>query len=431
MALPISMAILVPQINFVTNNIFLGHLNEESLATAGITGVFYLIFAALGLGLNNGLQVLIARRAGENRIGEIGKLFLQSIFISLALSAIGIAFTYYFAQYILHLSIHSEAMRAQALSFLRIRIWGLPFLYIYQMRNALLVGTNQSKYLIYGALAETIVNILLDYSLIFGHLGFPKIGFNGAAYASIAAEAAGMAVVFAAIHFKGISRQLQLQLKWHLNTDHIRLILVQSAPLIFQYFISITSWEFFYIMVEHHGQRDLAISNTMRNLFGIFGVFTWSFAATTNTMVSNIIGQGKQDNVIELVYKIIRISLLFSVSLAILLNIYPGVFLSIFGQGVQFAQEALPVIRVVSVALVLMSFSTIWLNAVTGTGNTDVNLLIEIITALFYCLYVFFVLEYFNLPLSYGWMSEWVYWLLTFGMSFFYLKSGKWKKKII
>jgi Na+-driven multidrug efflux pump len=148
-------------------------------------------------------------------------------------------------------------------------------------------------------------------------------------------------------------------------------------------------------------------------------------------MVSNIIGQGKQDNVIELVYKIIRISLLFSVSLAILLNIYPGVFLSIFGQGVQFAQEALPVIRVVSVALVLMSFSTIWLNAVTGTGNTDVNLLIEIITALFYCLYVFFVLEYFNLPLSYGWMSEWVYWLLTFGMSFFYLKSGKWKKKII
>ncbi len=78
LALPISLAVLVPQINFITNTIFLGHLNEEALAVAGITGVYYLIFAVVGNGLNNGLQALIARRAGENRIGEIGKLFIQA-----------------------------------------------------------------------------------------------------------------------------------------------------------------------------------------------------------------------------------------------------------------------------------------------------------------------------------------------------------------
>ena len=65
MTLPISLAILVPQINFITNNIFLGHLSEESLAVAGITGVYYLIFAVIGNGLNNGMQTLIARRAGK------------------------------------------------------------------------------------------------------------------------------------------------------------------------------------------------------------------------------------------------------------------------------------------------------------------------------------------------------------------------------
>ena len=54
MALPISLAILVPQINFITNNIFLGHLDENSVAlsTAGITGVYYLLFAVVGQGLN-------------------------------------------------------------------------------------------------------------------------------------------------------------------------------------------------------------------------------------------------------------------------------------------------------------------------------------------------------------------------------------------
>ncbi len=78
-ALPISFALLVPQVNFITNNIFLGGLGERELGTAGLTGVYYLIFAAIGFGLNNGLQALISRRAGENRVEEIGKLFSQGV----------------------------------------------------------------------------------------------------------------------------------------------------------------------------------------------------------------------------------------------------------------------------------------------------------------------------------------------------------------
>ena len=49
-ALPISLAILVPQLNFITNNIFLGHYSTEALAVASITGVYYLIFAGIGYG---------------------------------------------------------------------------------------------------------------------------------------------------------------------------------------------------------------------------------------------------------------------------------------------------------------------------------------------------------------------------------------------
>ena len=70
-SLPIALAILVPQLNFITNNIFLGALSSQALAIGGITGVYYLIFGVMGQGLNNGLHALISRRAGENRIDEI------------------------------------------------------------------------------------------------------------------------------------------------------------------------------------------------------------------------------------------------------------------------------------------------------------------------------------------------------------------------
>lgn len=436
-ALPISFALLVPQVNFITNNIFLGGLGEKELGTAGLTGVYYLIFAAIGFGLNNGLQALISRRAGENRVEEIGKLFSQGVRMAMVIAVIGIVLTWFVAPYILRLSLSDETVVEQSVSFLRIRIWGLPFLYVYQMRNALLVGTNQSKYLVIGTLAETLANVFFDYTLIYGKLGFPEIGFNGAAIASVIAEAMGMFVVFLVIHIKGISKRFSLYKHFGYNKEVSKLIFVQSSPLIFQHAISIMAWVFFYILVERHGfhsgyaNRDLAISNTMRNLFGLFGVFTWAFAATSNTMVSNIIGQGKKERVIEVIHKIVRVSSSFAVVIAILLNVFPGVFLLIYGQDPGFVEAAIPVVRVVSVAMVLMSFSTIWLNAVTGTGNTTVNLGIEAVTIVLYCIYCFVVLEWLKLPLAVGWMSEWLYWVSMFVMSFLYLKSGRWKKKVI
>ena len=431
MALPISLAMLVPQINFITNNIFLGGLGEQELASAGITGVYYLIFAVIGNGLNNGLQALIARRAGQNQPKEIGKVFFHGIWIALGVAAIGIALTYALAPLILHATIRHQATANQAIDFLLIRIWGLPLLYLYVMRNALLVGTNLTKLLVWGTLAEAATNIFLDYSLIYGHFGMPALGFNGAAYASIIAEAAGLLVIYAVIQAKGLNKVFGFfeTIAW--DASMTKLILVQSTPLIAQYAISVISWEYFYVLVEHHGARALAISNTMRNIFGLFGMFCWAFASTTNTMVSNIIGQGKQEEVLPLIRRVTRLSFGISFLLFLLLSVWPTWFLSFYGQGEAFIAEAIPVVRVVSVALLMMSFGTIWLNAVTGTGNTKVNLVIELITIVIYCIYVYVVLEYWNLPITWGWGSEWVYWISMFSMAFVYMKSGKWKGKEI
>ena len=431
LALPISFAILIPQFSFITTNIFLGHYNQQSLAIAGITGVYYLIFAMIGFGLNNGLQALISRRAGENRPGEIGKIFSQGIFIALTIALIGISLTWFLAPFILKQVIHSPEIAQKATQFLRIRIWGLPFLYIYQMRNALLVGTNQSKYLVFGTFAEAISNIFFDYSFIFGHFGFPAKGFNGAAIASIIAEFTGMFVIFLVIWRKGISKRFSLFSHFTWNSHIIKQILSISTPLVFQLAVSLMSWEFFYILVEHHGQEALAISNIMRNIFGLIGCITWAFAATTAAMVSNIIGQGKHDQVLSLILKIIRLSTAISFIACILINLFPQTLLSVFGQKESFIQHAIPVVRILTIAMMIMSFSTIWINSVTGTGNSRITLLIEIITIILYCIYIYVVLEKFFLPITYGWMSEWLYWLSLFIFSWRYMRSGKWKMKVI
>lgn len=430
LAVPIGFALLVPQFNYLVNSIFLSRLGPGYLGAAGITGVYYLIFAAIGYGLNNGLQALIARRAGQDRIEEIGTLSVQSLYASLLVSAAGILLTYTLAPYLLGGSIEAD-LYGLSMSFMRIRIWGLPFLYAYQMRNGLLVGTNQSRLLIWGTLAETVSNVVLDYCLIFGRWGFPALGFNGAAYASVAAECIGMATVFLIIFRNGLAARFGLFRDMRFRWPDMRLLLTQSAPLIAQFAISIISWEFFFILVSRYGPTALDISQYMRVIIGFLGVFVWSFASTTSTMVSNVIGQGLRDEVVPLVRRIMRLSLAVSLVLSLPLLLFPGDFLAFIRNDAAFVNEGIPVLRVVAAAMVMMSVSTIWLNAVTGTGNTAVNLAIEAVTVLAYAFYIYEVLEVRHLPIQYGWMSEWLYWACMFTLSRLYLGGGHWRRKVI
>jgi Na+-driven multidrug efflux pump len=187
----------------------------------------------------------------------------------------------------------------------------------------------------------------------------------------------------------------------------------------------------FYILIEHHGERALAISNVMRNIFSLAGVFIWSFASTTNAMVSNIIGQGRSSEVEKLIYKIMKLSFIASVLMFLLFNIYAKDLLSFFHLSGDFVTEAIPVLRMVTAATLLMSISVVWLNAVTGTGNTRVNLIIEAVTIFLYLIYIYFVLEVFHLSLVWAWASEIIYWISLFTMSFIYIRSGRWKGKVI
>jgi multidrug resistance protein, MATE family len=430
-SLPIALAIMVPQVNFVINNIFLGALSSEALAIGGITGVFYLIFGVMGQGLNNGLQALISRRAGENRVDEIGILFSQGVIISLFLSVLGISFTYFIAPSLFHSFLNDPQRANTVIEFLKIRIWGIPFLFIYQMRNALLVGTNQSKFLIIGTATEAIINIFFDYAFIFGHFGFVAMGLKGAAYASIIAEAMGLLVIYLVIHYQKIGSRFELFKSFSVKWDYIQLILIQLAPIMMQYMISIISWEFFYILIEHRGEQALAVSNSMRNIFGFFGSFTWAFAATSNTMVSNIIGQGMQDKVIPLINKIVKWSLTFALIVCLLLNVFAHQFLSIYGQGEGFIQAGIPVLRVVSFALLIMSIATVWLNGVTGTGQSKINLAIEFVAIIIYIIYAYLTIEHYQLPITIGWMCELIYWVTLLIPSYLYIKSNRWKDKKI
>jgi multidrug resistance protein, MATE family len=430
-ALPITLAILIPQINMLTNSIFLGRYSKDAdaLGNAGITGVFYLIFAVAGHGLNNAMQSVFSHHAGSGNPGAFKTILAQGIRISLQFAVVGILFTWLIAPFILQ-SVAAASAYPQEISFLRIRIVGLPFLYLFLTGNAFLVASLNSRFLMIGFICEALVNILLDYVLIFGHWGFPEMGFNGAAVASVIAELVGFLVVFFVLHKTGLKKKYSLLQNLHYNKTTSKAIIKVSAPLVMQYVISVTTWLIFFFLIEERGNAlDKAVSNVMRNVFGLAGVFVWAFASTSNVVVSNLMGQKKEDKVIGAITKIMLWSIGLCSVMVALLNIFPTVFFNLFGKDAAFVTAGIPVARMVSVGMLCMSVANIWLNGVTGTGKTKMNLAIEIVAITVYLIYTWVFMKWHFISLAMAWSNEMVYWFTIFIMAFIFLKSGKWMTK--
>lgn len=379
-----------------------------------------------GSGLSAAMQSLISRRGGEGNIGDISKIFAQGIRIALMFALAGMLLTWFIAPMCLRPFVRPENFK-QEIDFLYIRVWGLPFLYLFQAGNAFLIGTLNSRYMIIGTIGEALVNIFFDYVLIYGALSFPQLGFNGAAVASVMAEFAGMSIVYIVIFKKQLKKKFHLFYDFSFDRGSTNAILKISAPLVLQFAISLITWLVFFILLERYGERAKAISNIMRNVFSVGGIFIWAFATTTNTMVSNLIGQNMQHKVISAINKIMKLSFTSALIMVGLLNIFARQFLNMFNQDAEFVNEAIPVIRIISIGMLAMSISVVWLNAVTGTGKTKMNLLIEVIAIIFYSLYIYLVMIKWKLSLVMAWTNEFVYWAVIFAIAFWYIKSGRWK----
>ncbi len=431
LTLPISLAKLVPELNYLFNAVFLSQLGVKELGLVGLVGVYYLIFSAIGYGLNNALLAIMSRRAGENNRDAIFLTLWYGLVVGTILALVTIVFTYFCIEHILIATGVDEAGAKMAAEFLKIRMWGLLFLYAYQMQNAYLVSLQRSKFLLFGALIASVSNVYLDYAMIFGHFGFPEMGFNGAAYASVISEILGMVTVFAVIYFSKISIKEGIKYHWEIQKKTISLVLRQAWPLMGQYAISTFAWWIFFILVNrNYNETEQGVSQVMRNLFGLSGIFTWAFGSSTNTIISNIIGQGKINEIRRTLFRIMAISGIGISFFIAVINIWPSVFLGFYGLGEDFLAEAIGPLRVVTIAMLILGVGVILLNAVIATGKTIVVFWIEFAGIFSYLLYVFLVIEIWKMDHLTAWMSEWVYWSVMAFLSIVYLWKGKWKKSL-
>lgn len=426
-ALPIIISGVAQNVINVTDTMLLGRLDKVALGAGGNAGIFYFILVITGMGFTTGAQIIMGRRNGEKNFSQIGKVFDHCIYFIIPLGILLFAFMKFWSPSLLGIITKSDNILNASVDYLSYRSFGIIFAFINFTFLAFYIGTTKTRVLIFTTLILMIVNVFLDYVLIFGYLGFPAMGIKGAALASVIAEVAALIFFIVYTYLKIDLNKFQLFRFKKYNPTIFKRILKVGSPIMLQNFLSLSSWFIFFMIIEKLGEDDLAISHIIRSIYMVMMIPLFGFSSSTNTFVSNLIGQGNSQHVMLLLKKVIVLSIASTFIMFIAAKIFPSEIIGFYTNDNSLITDSLSTLNIISYTMFFFSIAFILFNGVSGTGNTKISLLIEFITITIYLVVTYYIAIVFKLSLPWVWSTEFVYFGLLGSLSFFYLKWGNWK----
>lgn len=425
---PIMVGSLAQNLIGLTDIIFLGRVGEVELGAAGFMAIYYLVLVMMGFGISRGGQILIARRAGEGNYGDIGLIVSNLFYVEMFAAGIFFLFMQFISPFVLHWFIASPKVYDASIDYLFYRSFGIFFSLFGFTLMALYTGIGRTRVIaiIMGVLF--VVNLVLNYVLVFGKCGFPQMGIGGSGLASSLAEIASSVVGLVWLFYDKKLRAYHITHLYPLKLPIIKQLAALSSAMIAQYLISFGGWFVLFSFIENMGERALAVSSVLRNVYNLFGIPSWGMASAANAVVSNLIGQNKVKQVFIAIYRTAIISFVLTIVACLFLVILPDPIIHLFTDDPAVAAQTKIILFLLIGIILTSSISVIIFNSLMGTGSIGLALLIETGTVITYLTYAYVVSRVLHLGLEHLWAAEFVYWVVLAVPSLLYLQSARWRR---
>ncbi len=425
-AFPIILSSLAQNVIAIADTIFLGNLGEVELGAAALASIFYQVLVMVVFGFGVGSQILIARRIGQGKSREIGGIFQHTLWFTLFCALICLlAFLCYGNQLLPHLVKSPSILKAVG-AYLDIRIFGVPFAFAVIAFNAFYVGIAKTRIISIATLIMGTVNVILDYGLVFGRWGLPRMGMEGAALASVIAEIVGLLAYFLLTWKSPFRQEYQPFGRFRFRFRNIGTLIGIAYPIMIQYFLSFANYFLFFLFIESLGQRALAVSNITRSMYIIFLLPIWGFASTTASLTSYLCGQNRPEEIGVLVKKAFLLSVACISFIVLLYLPFNRTVLGIFTSDPSLAADSFTPCIVAIAATYIMAIAQIIFNTILGKGDTKAGFLIEFTNLIVYFLYAWIVIYIRHCSVEVAFGAEIAY---TVGLLLFSCMYIFWQKK--
>ncbi len=377
MALPMMLSMLVQALYNVVDSIFVAKISEDALTALSVAFPLQNLMIAFATGLGVGINSLLSRALGEQDREKANAAAGNGLFLELCAALLFVFIGFVLGPAFVRSQTSSAIIADHGITYVRICIGMGAFCFIAIFYERMLQATGKTHLAMIGQLVGALINIIFDPILIFGLLGFPKLGVAGAAIATVFGQFCG-AMVSLAIHQKK-NREIRITLSGlRPRSFTVRTILSVGVP-------SIIMGSIGSVMTYCVNRILDGFSSTAVAVFGVYfklqSFFFMPVFGLNNAMVP-LIAYNYGARRPARMKQTIRWAVIYACSIMavglLLMQLMPDVFLRLFDASDDMLRIGVPALRTISLAFVGAGYAIVLSSTFQALGKGLYSMFVSI-----------------------------------------------------
>lgn len=384
-AVPLVLSCGSLSIMHVVDRIFLTWWSTDAVAAALPAGVILWTIMSIAMGKATYVNTFVAQYEGAQQPERVSEAVWQGIYLSLiwgGLLLLGMPFAETFFRWIGHTP-EVQALEAEYFSILCL---GAGPALLSTVLSCFYTGRSRTMVVMWVNLTSVLVNMLLDYCLIFGAGPFPALGIRGAAIATVSAHVSTLLLYLFIILARHEARRYGLFNHWRFNRELFVRLIRYGFPNGLLYFVDIIGFTMFIVLVGRIGKVELAATTIAFNLNSLAFVPMMGVGTAVMTLVGKRIGEGRPQLAVKTTWKAFAASAIYMLLFAVIYVGFPELLLRPYAPEVmtedflKVQQAAVVLLRFAALFSFFDAMVVVFGSAIRGAGDTRFCMFYTLIT---------------------------------------------------
>ncbi len=422
-----------------TDRLFLANYSIDAISAASPAGISALLFMSFFGGIGAYNSIFIAQYTGTGERKMIGAVLWQSIYFCLFAGFALLLISFFVGRPLFHLAGHSPEIQELEEAYFNILCRGAIFHVAAQTLAGFFTGRGITRPVMLFSILGMVVNIPLDYALIYGAWGFPELGIQGAALATVVSWCVTAILLVRLIFTRRNNMLFHIRSSFGFNGTLFLRLMKFGIPGALQFSLDILAFTFFILLVGRIGKLDLAATNIVIAINSIAFMPAIGVSQGVSVLVGQALGRGQPEQATHITWSSAHMLLVYVSIIDLLFIFAPDHILTLFTlsnqAGAEYAslvETGTSLLRIISVYLILDALYMIFSGVLKGAGDTRF-IMFCIGNAALFCMIlpVYIGIEYFDFTIKQAWLCVLLFIAVLFAIVSFRYKQGKWQKMLV
>ncbi|MFA5863790.1 MAG: MATE family efflux transporter [Phycisphaerae bacterium] len=432
-ALPLILSTGSWSVQHFVDRMFLTWYSPEAIAASMPAGLLNFTVMSLFIGTASYVGTFVAQYYGARRYEKVGPAIWQGIYVAM-LGAVVAAACIPFAGVFFRWIGHGGLVEEYETIFFQVLCLGAGPVIASSAMSGFFSGLGKTWVVMWVNIFATLVTLVGDYLLVFGHGGFPRLGIMGAGIATVLSAFFSFSVYLILFYRRSYNEKYHLLKGWRFDRAMFGRLLYFGFPNGVQFFLDVAGFTAFLFFIGRLGTTSLAATNIAFNINTLAFMPMLGFGIATSILVGQNLGANRPGVAEKSVYSCFHITFAYMAMVALLFAVVPDLFIDPFAaqaQAKDFAQirqTTIVLLRFVAVYSIFDTLNIIFASALRGAGDTRyVMIMIVFISSLVLVAPSYIAMIVLKKGIYTGWTIASAY-VIILGFSFlFRFLGGKWK----